>query len=128
MRKEHIKKILAEQSLQQDIREKFFVTLKVGDDDYYYIIALLVAYYYHENKSQSGCNAEELSALAGTYSIRKLTSLDTEKITALMEEMQELGVLQHTGNGRYRFTRHSFCQMMGTVQQIEDELLVYMED
>lgn len=128
VRKEHIKKILAEQSLQQDIREKFFVTLKVGDDDYYYIIALLVAYYYHENKSQSGCNAEELSALAGTYSIRKLTSLDTEKITALMEEMQELGVLQHTGNGRYRFTRHSFCQMMGTVQQIEDELLVYMED
>lgn len=45
-----------------------------------------------------------------------------------MEEMQELGVLQHTGDGRYRFTRHSFCQMMGTVQQIEDELLVYMED
>lgn len=128
VRKEHIKKILAEQSLQQDIREKFFVTLKVGDDDYYYIIALLAAYYYHENKSQSGCNAEELSALADTFSIRKLTSLDTEKITALMEEMQELGVLQHTGDGRYRFTRHSFCQMMGTVQQIEDELLVYMED
>ena len=23
---------------------------------------------------------------------------------------------------------HSFCQMMGTVQQIEDELMNYMED
>ena len=47
IKKDHIKKILAEQSLQQDIREKFFITLKVGEDYYYYIIALLVAYYYN---------------------------------------------------------------------------------
>ena len=45
-----------------------------------------------------------------------------------MEEMRELNVLQHTGDGRYRFTRHSFCQMMGTTQHIDDELEKYMED
>ena len=60
VKKDHIKKVLAEQSLQQDIREKFFITLKVGEDDYYYIIALLVAYYYHGNKSQNGCSASDL--------------------------------------------------------------------
>lgn len=128
VKKDHIKKVLAEQSLQQDIREKFFITLKVGEDDYYYIIALLVAYHYHENKAQNGCSVKDLLELANTYSIGKLASLDNKKLSALMEEMSELNVLQHTGDGRYRFTRHSFCQMMGTVQQIDDELMNYMED
>lgn len=128
VQKEHIKKVLADQTLQKDIREKFFITLKVGDDDYYYMIALLTAYHYHENRTQNGCNASDLIQLAGMFSIGKLVSLGTEKITALMEEMCELNVLQHTGNDRYRFARHSFCQMMGTVRQIDDELMNYMED
>lgn len=128
VQKEHIKKVLAEQSLQQDIREKFFITLKVGEDDYYFIIALLVAYFYHENKSQNGCDAQDLLDLANTFSIGKLAVLDVDRVTALMEEMRELNVLQHTGDNRYRFTRHSFCQMMGTMQQIDDELINYMED
>lgn len=128
VKKDHIKKVLAEQSLQQDIREKFFITLKVGEDDYYYIIALLVAYHYHENKSQNGSSVVELLDIANTFSIGKIAALNSGKLEALMEEMCELNVLQHTGDGRYRFTRHSFCQMMGTVQQIDDELMNYMED
>lgn len=128
VKKEHIKKVLAEQSLQDDIYDKFLITLKVDDDDYYYIIALLVAYHYHENRSSNGCNAQELLDLADAFSIKKITELDTGKLTALMEEMRELNVLQYTGDGRYRFTRHSFCQMMGTTQHIDDELVKYMED
>ena len=120
--------MLAEQTLQHDIRDKFFITLKVGDDDYYYIIALLAAYHYHDDKSHNGCTAEDLLAIADEFGISKLTELDAGKVTALMEEMTELNVLQHTGDGRYRFTRHSFCQMMGNMQDIEDELLNhYME-
>lgn len=128
VKKDHIKKVLAEQSLQQDIREKFFITLKEGEDDYYYIIALLVAYHYHENKSQNGSSVVELLNMSNTFSIGKIAALNLGKLEALMEEMCELNVLQHTGDGRYRFTRHSFCQMMGTVQQIDDELMNYMED
>lgn len=128
VRKELIKKVLAEQSLQQDIREKFFITLKVGEDDYYYLIALLVAYHYHENRSQNGCSVKDLHELAVSLDIGKFSDMEEEKISALMEEMRELNVLQHTGDGRYRFARHSFCQMMGTAQQIDDELLKYMEE
>ena len=128
VQKEHIKKVLAEQTLQQDIREKFFITLKVGDDDYYYIIALLAAYHYHDDKSHNGCTAKDLLTIADEFEVRKLTALDEGKVNALMEEMTELNVLQHTGDDRYRFTRHSFCQMMGNMQQIEDDLLNhYME-
>lgn len=128
VRERHVKKALADQTLQEDIRQKFDITLRVGKDDYYYIIALLVAYHYHENKSQNGCSASELLEMAESFLIRKLSLLGKEKLSALMDEMQELNVLQHAGDGRYRFTRHSFCQMMGTVQQIDDELMSYMED
>lgn len=128
VKKDLIKKVLAEQSLQQDIREKFFITLKIGEDDYYYIIALLVAYYYHDNKLKKGCSAADLHELADTYYIGKISELTTEKLEALMEEMKELNVLQSTDGNRYRFTRYSFCQMMGTTQQIEDELEKYMGD
>lgn len=128
VRKEHIKKVLAEQSLQNDIYNKFSITLKIGNDDFYYIIALLVAYHYHNDKSSSGCDARKLLELADTYCIKKLTALGEEKIDALMEEMCELNVLQHTGDGRYRFARHSFCQMMGTPEHIDNELEKYMED
>lgn len=127
VQKEHIKKVLAEQSLQESIKDKFFITLKVGDDDYYYMIALLVAYHYHKNKFQNGCSALDVMELANTFDLAKLTAMETEQITALMEEMRELNVLQHTGDGRYRFARHSFYQMMGTMEQIEDEFLKYME-
>lgn len=128
VKKEHIKKVLAEQTLQEEIRKKFFITLVVGDDDYYYIIALMVAYLYHENKSENGCSADELLELAEGYSIKKILTLGKEQLAALMEEMRELYVLQNTSEGRYRFTRYSFCQMMGTIPQINDELEKYMKD
>lgn len=114
--------------MQNDIYNKFSITLKIGNDDFYYIIALLVAYHYHNDKSSSGCDARKLLELADTYCIKKLTALGEEKIDALMEEMCELNVLQHTGDGRYRFARHSFCQMMGTPEHIDNELEKYMED
>lgn len=123
-----VKKVLADQTLQQEIRDKFFITLKVDTDDFYYVIALLIAYHYHTDTSQAGCSVVELIELAESLSIKRIASLSSEKVSALLEEMCELNVLQHTGDGRYRFSRHTFCQMMGTVQQIDDELLGYMED
>ena len=125
--KNHIKKVLAEQTLTKEIREKFFITLKVDDDDYYYIIALLIAYYIQLNKSQNGCNAEDLLDLADACSISKITSLTEQQLYALMEEMRELNVLQNIGDGRYKFARYSFCQMMGTSEQLENEIYKYME-
>lgn len=59
--------------------------------------------------------------------IGKITALSEEKVSALLEEMRELNVLQLTGDARYRFARYSFCQMMGTIQQLENELYEYME-
>lgn len=125
VREEHIKKALSDKTLEEQIREKFFITLKYGDDDYYYLIALLTAYNYHNNKGQNGCGAADILSTADGYGITRISSLTKEKVGALMEEMRELNVLQYAGDGRYRFARHNFCQMMGSVQEIDDEILDY---
>lgn len=121
----HIKKALADKTLADQIRDKFFITLKVDQDDYYYLIALLGAYHYHNCKEQPGFDAKDLHAYAVDYGISKISDLNQEQISALMEEMRELNVLQSLSNGKYRFTRHSFCQMMGNIQEIEDHILDY---
>ena len=121
----HIKKVLADKTLEEQIREKFFITLKVDEDDYYYLIALLIAFHYHNNKEQNGCSPDDIMDIAASYEITKISSLSNDKILALMEEMRELNVLQQVRNGNYRFARHSFCQMMGSMSQIEDEIMEY---
>ena len=128
LKEEQIKKALADSTLEKQIREKFDITLRLGDDDYYYLIALLAAYYYHENTGQNGVGAKEIKELAEEFEIANLTALSTDAIAALMEEMRELNVFQKTAGSRYRFSRLSFCQMMGSKQQIDDEILRCMEN
>ena len=94
----HIKKVLSDETLEEQIREKYFITLRVGNDDYYYLIALLAAYNYHNNKEQNGCDADDILEIASSYGISKISSLSRDKVTALMEEMLELNVLQRFGN------------------------------
>ena len=125
IREEHIKKALADSTLTKEIREKFFITLRVGNDDYYYLIALLAAYHYHNNISQDGCSAKEIREIAESYSISKISSMTDGKIDALMEEMRELNVFQQVKKGRYRFSRRNFREMMGNVQKIDDEIVEY---
>ena len=125
VREEHIKKVLADKTLEEQIREKFEITLKVGDDDYYYQIALLVAFHYHNVKGQSGCSPESLLEIAKDYGLPKISALTVEEVHALMEELRELNVLQQVGNGNYRFTRLSFCEMMGLPKEIDDKMMTF---
>ena len=128
VREEHIKKALADKTLEQQIKEKFFITLKVDEDDYYYLIALLAAYNYHNNKGQNGCGADDIVHIAEDFGIEKISSLSIDKVLALMEEMRELNILQKVRDGRYRFARHSFCQMMGSITKIDDDIMKYAVD
>ena len=125
LKEEQIKKVLADSTLVEQIREKFIITLKVDDDNYYYLIALLAAYNYHSSNGRNGSGAAEIKELAEFYEISKITQLTVEQVDALMEEMRELNVFQKISNGKYRFARLSFCQMMGNKRQIEDEIIEY---
>lgn len=118
----HVKKTLSDETLLQQIREKFIITLKVDQDDYYYLIALLGAYHYHFSEESSMFSAKDIQSHAREYGIKKLSNLSEESIHALMEEMRELNVLQSVTASNYRFARYNFCQMMGSEEEVCDKI------
>lgn len=127
IQEKHIKKVLTDESFQQQIREKFFITLEVGKDNLFYAIALLVAYRYHTEKRQNGCSPRDILETAREFGIRLIADYDEDQIKALMDEMRELNVLQYTGNKNYRFSRYNFLNMIGTKEEIEDNIEKFME-
>ena len=124
----HIKKVLADPSFTQQIREKFEITLRLGGDNYYYLIALLMAYLYHNNGYNSGYSAADIKKTGTEYGISKIAALDESTLSAFMEELCELNVLRYTDKSHCLFTRVSFFQMMGTSAEVDDKLEEYMED
>ena len=125
---DHIKKILADSEFTTQIREKFFITLKLDEDNYYYLIALIMAYLYHNNGYNEGYSAEAIKNAGQNLSIAKIANLDNDKLSAFMEELKELNVLRSTDDSHYLFSKFSFFQMMGTSSEVDDKLVEYMED
>ena len=123
----HIKKVLADPEFMQQIREKYVITLKLDEDNYYYLIALIMAYLYHRNGYNEGYSAEDIHNAGKELDIGKISELSLSKLTAFMEELNELNVLRSIDDTRYLFTRFTFFQMMGTSSEVEDKLVEYME-
>lgn len=126
---DHIKRVLADPEFQEEVKEKFEITLHVDNDNYYHIIAVIVAYLYHTQPQQEGYFPKDVLKFGLDYGIKKLANLNEENVGALMEELRELNIFRRTVNGAYRFTRYNFFQMMGTEKELENILLTdYMEE
>jgi len=125
---DHIKKVLADSEFTNQIREKFFITLKLDEDNYYYLIALIIAYLYHGNGYNEGYSATDIKEAGKALDILKIAKLEDDKLIAFMEELKELNVLRSTDETRYLFSKFSFFQMMGTRTEVDDKLVEYMED
>lgn len=125
---EHIKKVLADSEFTDQIREKFFITLKLDEDNYYYLIALIMAYLYYCNGYNEGYSPKDIKLAGKDLDIAKIATLDDDKLVALMEELKELNVLRSTDDTCYLFSKFSFFQMMGTRTEVDDKLVEYMED
>jgi hypothetical protein len=125
---EHIKKVLADPEFMEQIREKYIITLKLDEDNYYYLIALIMAYLYHKDGYNEGYSAKDVLTAGKLLNITKIAKLSDDKMYAFMEELKELNVLRSTDEAHYLFTRFTFFQMMGTISEVEDKLLEYMED
>jgi hypothetical protein len=125
---EHIKKVLADPEFMEQIREKYIITLKLDEDNYYYLIALIMAYLYHKDGYNEGYSAKDVLTAGKLLNITKIAKLSDDKMYAFMEELKELNVLRSTDETHYLFTRFTFFQMMGTISEVEDKLLEYMED
>lgn len=121
-----IKSVLAEQDFRSQIREKFMITLRVGDDEYYYILALILAYLYRNNYRDNGFSASEILAAAKELETKYIEDMTVEQVDALMVELCELNVMRATADNRYLFSRRSFLSMLGTSNEVEDKLLSYL--
>lgn len=126
VREEHIKKVLADETFTNEIKEKFVITLKLGEDQYYYIIALIFAFLYHTKNDTEGYDAMDVIEIAGNYGITKISELTEENVSALLEELRELNILRPLNQSKYLFSRHSFFQMMGSKDDVENELIKFM--
>lgn len=123
---EHIKKVLADPEFTQQIREKYIITLELGEDNYYYLIALLMAFLYHNNGYNEGYSATDIKNVGIELGIPKIANLENIKLEAFMEELKELNVLRNTDETHYLFTRFTFFQMMGTRAEVDDKLVECM--
>ncbi len=128
IKEDHIKKILADPSFRDQIREKFEITLKLGDDKYYYIIALAMAYLYHQQGYYRGYTPEEVLSVVNDYDMHEFDDFSVEKMGALMEELRELNVFRMNNDGRYLFARYTFFQMMGNKDEVDSKILAMMEE
>ena len=128
IKEDHIKKVLASQGFRDQIREKFEITLKLGDDKYYYIIALSMAYLYHQHGYYRGYTSEEVLSVVKDFEMHEFDNFTVENMAALMEELRELNVFRKNTEGRYLFARYTFFQMMGNKDEVDAKILAMMED
>ncbi len=126
----HFKKVLSDQGFTDQVREKFEITLKLDEDNMYYILALIVAYLYHQDSLSANCagvTAEDVISAAKELSITKVASQNKAAIEGFMQELKELNIFRQTIDNLYLFSRYSFFQMMGTIDEVENKLMDYME-
>ncbi len=128
IKEDHIKKVLASQGFRDQIREKFEITLKLGDDKYYYIIALAMAYLYHQQGYYRGYTPEEVLSVINDFEMHEFDKITVENMAALMDELRELNVFRMNTEGRYLFARYTFFQMMGNKDEVDGKILAMMEE
>lgn len=101
---------MEDDSFLQEIEDKFMITLRVDqdDDNYYYLITLGVAYLYAaEDKPVT---LEKIKDILGST---RIANLSDDKLSALLDELEELNVLRKVDKDEYIFNRYSFYSMLG---------------
>lgn len=117
-----ISQVLADKEFMAAIKEKFEITLRLGDGNYYYILALLLALLYEEKENSEGYNIDEILDMANNVGISLLDVLSKEHISALLDELCDLNILRMVGSG-YAFRTRSFRDLLGSKEDLENQLL-----
>ncbi len=129
--------LLKNKEFQENIREKYNITLGVDDDSaqeksYYKTLAYALAHCHFERPADaaSGYTAQDLYALCQDLDIHSIVELSQEQVDVLLGELVDLNVLRpHVTDSetRYIFNRASFRHMLGDEREVDDELERIME-
>ncbi len=118
----HIGKVLADKEFKAAIKEKFEITLRLGEGNYYYILALLLALLYDDNESAEGYDIKAIVRMSSDVGVDLLKTLTENDIKARLEELCDLNILKMIGDG-YAFRTRSFRDLLGARRELEDQLL-----
>ena len=122
---EYLKNMLNDREFQEEIRQKFQITLCLDDDNYYEILALAVAVVYYENGRPIGVSIGDIKDYCLMCGVEKIVKLSDAELTSLLDEMVTLNILRRTEGGTFEFNRYAFWHMMGTIEEVYKKLDSY---
>ncbi|WP_340386782.1 ATP-binding protein [Paenibacillus sp. FSL E2-0151] len=125
----HLRTLLSQSEFLEMIEDRFRITLQLDKDDLYDILANAMAYHYYSRGVNKGATVKEIMEICKYFEIKKICKMSEDNLKALLEEMDELNILrQEQGlHGKYIFNRYSFFQMLGSSENVFDQLLKYSE-
>ena len=121
---DYLKNMLGNREFQEEINQKFQITLHLDDDNYYEILALAVAMIYYEHNRPVGVDVTEIRNVCLMCGVDKITNLSDAELLSLLDEMVALNLLRRT-DGKFEFNRYAFWHMMGTETEVNDKLDSY---
>lgn len=121
---DYLKNMLGNREFQEEINQKFQITLHLDDDDYYEIIALAVAWIYYEHNRPVGVDVTEIKNICIMCGVEKITRLSDVELLSLLDEMVALNILRRI-DGKFEFNRYAFWHMMGTESEVNEKLDSY---
>lgn len=121
---EHLRRVMADKEFVDQIHEKFEITLTLDEDQgsCYYPLTLLIGWMYNVMPSKSGYTAKDVLNQAKDLSVYPLADLDTEKIDALLLELQDLNILRSVSNNSYLLASKNFRDLLGSDEEIFEKL------
>ena len=121
---EYLKNVLGNREFQEEIRNKFRITLCLDDDNYYEILALAVAMAYYEEGRPIGVSLNTIKDYCLMCGVEKIGKLSDDELLSLLDEMVTLNILRRS-DGKYEFKRYAFWHMMGTIEEANKKLDSY---
>lgn len=121
---EHLRRVMADKEFVAEIHNKFEATLTLDEqqDNYYYPLALLIGWMYSIAPSKSGYTARDVMYHAQDLAILPLMKLDEDRISALLQELQDLNILRSVTADSYLLASKRFRDLLGTDEEIFEKL------
>ncbi len=121
---DYLKNMLGNRDFQEEIDQKFQITLHLDDDNYYEILALAVALIYYEHNRPVGVDVTEIRNICLMCGVDKIIKLTDAELLSLLDEMVALNLLRRV-DGKFEFNRYAFWHMMGTENEVTEKLDSY---
>lgn len=126
--------IMNSRDLNRNIKDRLRWTLEM--DERYYMLARCITMLYHlysNNYSMisNGFDVASICEVKDMYDIHCLEMLSEREIVALLDEMEEMGILSrpNTDENRYLLRRRSFIDVIGAnLESLEHDIETYNEE